>query len=422
MKREERLHRLFGGIEDELIEDAAQPTALLYVWLPRLAAVAAAVVLTVGIALGPWWEQSPLPITPPTSDDSSQEDTTTSTTTNLTATQAEDSSATEDSTTTDSQTTVSSSVITSHTTQYTSKSYTSGGKTTKHTDKSTTDKTYIIPTATHNAGTVTKSTLKTTAKGSMKTNAKTTAKTTTQTNAKTTSKCTITTWTTQTATTTTLPWSGTSIIDVFPTFRWNTPTSLYQVKKVPVNRSDLSSPITDITVSGHDDNTDHTITAHLAYVNGIHMSAAVAIRYGSDSTYYPATNKGYWPTTLGKLVNDLWLAKYLEVGTIHYAYADEENNVHEAEYTGLTTETLCELLLSNASLPNIYEESMTFSDTINVSISLPVLDEYGILTVSKDGYLYTDLLSSGKAFYIGEETASAFWDYVQNHCTQTSVE
>ena len=455
MKREERLHRLLGGIEDELIEDAAQPTALLYVWLPRLAAVAAAVVLTVGIALGPWWEQTPPPVTPPTSDDVSQGSTTTSATTTQTTTHTEDSSATEDSTTTE-QTTTSSTVTVTDTTI-----------SDNTTDHKTTHITGSKTNVTDNAGTVSKSALKTTTKGGSKSTVKSTVKTTTKSAGKTTTKTTTksteksttkttvkstaailstttaksttkTTWkhgnktTTgkstikSTATTkgTTLPWSGTDIIDVFPTFRWNTPTSLYQVKKIPVNRSELSSHITDITVSGHDGNTntDHTITARLSYIGGIHMSAAVAVRYGSESTYFVAVNKEYRPVTLGKLVNDLCLAEHLEVGTIRYTYTDEENNLHEATCTGLTTETLCELLLSDASLFNIYEENMTFSDTINVSISLPVLDEYGILTVSKDGYLYTDLLSSGKAFYIGEETASAFWDYVQNHCTQTSVE
>jgi len=61
MKKEERLHRLFGDIDDDLVAGAATPIPLK-VWLPRVTAAVAAVALTVGIAIAQPWAQQP-PVT-----------------------------------------------------------------------------------------------------------------------------------------------------------------------------------------------------------------------------------------------------------------------------------------------------------------------------------------------------------------------
>lgn len=60
MKKEERLHRLFGEIDDDLVADAAHRVVPLKVWLPRVTAAVAAVALTVGLAVAqPWASEKP---------------------------------------------------------------------------------------------------------------------------------------------------------------------------------------------------------------------------------------------------------------------------------------------------------------------------------------------------------------------------
>ena len=60
MKKEERLHRLFGEIDDDLVTDAAAKPIPLKVWLPRVTAAVAAVALTVGLAVAqPWASKKP---------------------------------------------------------------------------------------------------------------------------------------------------------------------------------------------------------------------------------------------------------------------------------------------------------------------------------------------------------------------------
>ena len=60
MKKEERLNRLFGDIDDDLVAGAANRPIPLKVWLPRVAAAVAAVALTVGVVLTqPWAKEKP---------------------------------------------------------------------------------------------------------------------------------------------------------------------------------------------------------------------------------------------------------------------------------------------------------------------------------------------------------------------------
>ena len=60
MKKEEKLNRLFGEIDDDLVADAAYRPIPIKVWLPRVAAAVAAVALTVGLAVAqPWASEKP---------------------------------------------------------------------------------------------------------------------------------------------------------------------------------------------------------------------------------------------------------------------------------------------------------------------------------------------------------------------------
>lgn len=68
MKKEERLHRLFGDIDDDLVADAAARPIPLKVWLPRVTAAVAAVALTVGVVLAQPWASEKPPVTNSHSD------------------------------------------------------------------------------------------------------------------------------------------------------------------------------------------------------------------------------------------------------------------------------------------------------------------------------------------------------------------
>lgn len=54
---------------------------------------------------------------------------------------------------------------------------------------------------------------------------------------------------------------------------------------------------------------------------------------------------------------------------------------------------------------------------MELSVSIPLLGYENIsIRVDKDGFLTTNILETGKKFYIGTEHAQAFADYVSEEC------
>lgn len=110
MKKEERLHRLLGEIDDDLVADAARKPIRKAVWVPAVAA-AACVALTVGLWQGGVFAPAPIPVETPDEGASVTEPAEPSKDTTTTATSTE-SSKTKKPTTTTTTTTKNKLLIT----------------------------------------------------------------------------------------------------------------------------------------------------------------------------------------------------------------------------------------------------------------------------------------------------------------------
>ncbi|MBR5524865.1 MAG: hypothetical protein IKU51_06335, partial [Clostridia bacterium] len=217
-------------------------------------------------------------------------------------------------------------------------------------------------------------------------------------------------------------WDEKSIVEKFPGFKWNTTVFEYHIKDKPMEETAIGEFITDVVATGYDvyTETTYTQTVHLYAVHDINPKAAVAIQYDGDRVYYPACNGDYTPATLGDLIRDLNLEQTLQVDGVYFEYRDADYNFHDTKYSGLTKDTMWQMLLSDTTLPNVYDQQMGFWDTIDVSVSIPLLNISHVISVSETGYLFTNLLSTGKAFYVGEEMYTTFVKYVQENCTVES--
>ncbi len=394
MKQEERLQHLFGDIDETFVTDADRPgRAVVRLWLPRIAAIAAAVVLTVGIALTQPWKQETPPIAndpTPDSSDTSQESTDTT----------ENELGTKDTNHGDASIDVTDVDDTTTTT------LTTGGTEADDTTKGNTQQTTSQKTTSN----YTKNTTTTTTTGYTHT---------------TPVREDSTTVTTDYATTTeeglayVKRWDEKSIVEKYSRFEWNTTLFHYAVTEKPLAESVVGDYITTITATGYDIYTDttHTANLHLYTVNDILSDAAVAVRYEEDPVYYPAVNGDYIPATLGDMIRDLNMEQTVTLGKIYYTYRDEEFNFHDTTYNPLPQDELWQRLFFDPTLPNVYEDRMNFFDTIDISLQIPTLGVSYALSVSEDGYLFTNLFQNGKAFYIGEQVAADFLAYVLENAT-----
>ncbi len=405
MKQEERLQHLFGDIDETFVTDADRPgRVVVRLWLPRIAAIAAAVVLTGGIALTQPWKQETPPIAcypTPDSSDTSQEST--NTTENELGSEDTDSGDISLDVTDKNDTTTPLTTVGTETDHTTTKNDTRQTQTQKITGNSTKDTTTQKITTTTTGHTH----ITTTDKGGQ-------------------TETTVIKTTTENYTTTTRNeiayvkrWDEKSIVEKYSRFEWNTTMFHYAVTEKPLAESVIGDYITTITATGYDIYTDttHTANLHLYTVKDILSDAAVAVRYEEDPVYYPAVNGDYIPATLGDMIRDLNMEQTVTLGKIYYTYRDEELNFHDTTYNPLPQDELWQRLFFDPTLPNVYEDRMNFFDTIDISLQIPTLGVSYALSVSEDGYLFTNLFQNGKAFYIGEQVAADFLAYVLENAT-----
>ena len=341
MKKEERLHRLFGDIDDDLVADAANRPIPLKVWLPRVTAAVAAVALVVGLTLTlPWMHEKP----PVTTDTNGGDGHGTTTTTPI---RQDTPNGTE-----------GGAPIASEPDHVAPPKPTGGTSTTAATNSEI----WYEP------------------KWEDKTN-----------------------------------WQRYSEFERFE-------KGTYTVREVQVDAAKVGEYLQDVNLHGYDVYTDtpYDTTGKIYRIQGINDGCAVALQYLGEDKFYPAVCSKYTPATLGQFLADLNLRNTMTVGTVYGKYVDEQQgHIRSAEYEGLTTEAVWNLLLQVTDATNEYnyEKVIEADGSMDISIGIPMLSIYNVsLRVTVDGYLFTNLMDTGKIFYIGEEATTHFMDYVRNNC------
>ena len=182
----------------------------------------------------------------------------------------------------------------------------------------------------------------------------------------------------------------------------------YTTALIAVHEADIGELLGTAEVTGQDiyyTGELHTDTVSVYAINGISTEAAVCIRFHEDDEYpYAYRNGWYTPETLGAFLDDLDLVSRLETGLVYDPRDPEQTIVYE----DVPTERIIELLLSARDTPN--EPDVPVDGTIlEISASLNVLGCHNhVIALTEDGYLWTNILESGKYFHIGEEAVSAF--------------
>lgn len=166
--------------------------------------------------------------------------------------------------------------------------------------------------------------------------------------------------------------------------------------------------------------TSYDVVGKVYRIKGINPICAVALQYEGRNDYFPAVNSAYTPETLGQFIIDLNLREHLRVGTVYHSYRDADGTIHDKEYAGLTVEKVWEMLLCDDALINEYDEEnwqRQWNTKISIRIDMPLLGYQNIsISLSEEGYLRTNLLDTEKLFHLGEDKVNAFMAYVEENC------
>lgn len=180
------------------------------------------------------------------------------------------------------------------------------------------------------------------------------------------------------------------------------------------------------TLTGYDEyepQATHTIQARICTVQGLSPACVLAVQYGGTGDYYCFVNYGYRPETLGQFWQDLNLAENLQLSVAHYDYQKVTGLHANVTLTGVTTEMVWDQLICDAQdTPNQHDDLRPMYRTMELRVDLPLLGIHGIsLAVTQDGWLTTNILATGKSFYLGAEKTQAFADFLKANLAGSEV-
>ena len=194
---------------------------------------------------------------------------------------------------------------------------------------------------------------------------------------------------------------------------------------IPADR--LGESLGTITARGWDEYADiagedanRYLSAELFTITKINPQCAVAVRYEGCDTVYACVNSYYRPDTLGQFVEDLNLLEEISFGTVYYEWRSPSGRRATIRFDDVDDQTIKDMLLTETDAENIYDESKLHEmpkRVMGASVDIPLLGYENIsLSVQEGGCIKTNILDTGKLFYIGEEQTQAFVDYVTDHC------
>lgn len=194
----------------------------------------------------------------------------------------------------------------------------------------------------------------------------------------------------------------------------------YSSRMTKLDASYVGAAMDTVVMTGRDQITNemHTINATLYTVKDFSQECVIAVQFEGREDYYVYVNSYYRPETLGDFIEDLNLRDTVSFGSVWYSFWDA-GEYTTVEFVDLADSVVWEMLLSETDVKNVYQDGWSgeHSVAMSISVDIPLLGYQNIsLAVTEDGYLTTNILDTGKAFFIGEDKVQAFMDYVIENC------
>lgn len=198
---------------------------------------------------------------------------------------------------------------------------------------------------------------------------------------------------------------------------------IYSTAATWIDSSMVGEPIIEATAYGYDiyTDTEYKMGVVLYYINGISPDAAVAVSYdGFEGQYAVYTDNWYYPETLGEFIDSLNLRENLTFGTIYHTFREYESYM-TVEYKITDPSVIRDMLLTHVDLKNVAnevtdEDMSHYRESMSISVNVDILGIKNVsLAVTENGYISTNILGTRKLFYIGEDKAQEFFDYVEKN-------
>ncbi len=212
-------------------------------------------------------------------------------------------------------------------------------------------------------------------------------------------------------------WDEMSLPERFSEFERNG-SSYFVYSNVLDDESRIDEKLGDVTITGYDIYTDeeYSINAEIYSISKLSQNYMTAIRYEGYDDYYPCENSDYHPADLQQLISDTNLREEMTFSEIYYSYFDDEMNYYDVDYFVDNSDVFWTELFDKAGDPqaiNAEDIPMELYSDYDFNCESELIR--GCIGISSNGYIITNISSTGSAFYIGEDKVKDFIDYIDEN-------
>ena len=140
-------------------------------------------------------------------------------------------------------------------------------------------------------------------------------------------------------------------------------------------------------------------------LSGVSSEAAVAVRFESENRLPVYLNTKYEPETLGDMLDDMGLGKYMDFGSQNIRVPSEQ------EYYDVPGDRIMSVLEECRDAVNTQAQTTASRDLIIFS-DIAYMRYNTSFFISKEGYITTNIIDRGASFYIGEDKAISYIKYL----------
>lgn len=215
-------------------------------------------------------------------------------------------------------------------------------------------------------------------------------------------------------------WEDLTISQQYSSVEWKGMNYDSVSAEIPADR--IGELLGEVQATGYDHYADEErhINAKVYSVKKLSEECVLAVQYEGTDTWYGFRCAYYRPETLGQFINDMNMYEDVIFDTVHYSYVNAFGQYVSVQFDDVDDGKVQEYLLSNLHAANVYDQTALHLEPdriLGISVDIPILGIENIsLQVCEEGYIKTNILATGKLFYIGEENTTAFVDYVLKEC------
>ena len=233
-------------------------------------------------------------------------------------------------------------------------------------------------------------------------------------------------------------WDEMTLTEKYPTVQLSSSaaTGLYMAANAPIEESRVAGKLIDGVVNVSAASFEGLITnpsnhapdhlsAEVYSIKNIDSKYAIALKFLSDASltddfdcFYVYINSVADPDSFETLVNALDFSATVSFSQAFY-YPDDGRTIG---FEGLDKTKILDILLENAKNaksvadPDSMLAKGSYKKRLDLETNIDILGvRHKSLSVSDDGYLVTNLLSSAKMFFIGKDTAAKLIDYITSN-------